>query len=182
METNMASPEWKSILLLLCAAAGVSMPQSSSATKANGEGEATRVTLTRRAATGGPYGTSAYSFQFESQDIAVHHNAVDLVFNNCGLVHVTAYGGQKNRVARVPGKKLADVDEMPTDGWLKSCFRPEKDAMYVLEIDDGSVRFPVKFRVVEAKSDKVTIEWMPFHGKAGENGTMGFCGGEHGPS
>jgi hypothetical protein len=173
----MNSPVWKSILLL-CAAAGGLMPQSSNATKANREEEATRVTLTRRAASGGPYGTSAYSFQFQSQDVAVHHNAVDLVFNNCGLVHVAAYGGQKNRVARVSGKKLADVNVMPTDGWLKSSFLPEKDAMYVMEVDDGTVRFPVKFHVLEAKSDKVTIEWMPMH-VGGENGTMGFCGGEH---
>jgi len=177
----MTSPVWKSIVLLLCAAAGGLTPQSSIASKANREEEATRVTLTRRSDAGGPYGTSAYSFQYQSQDVAVHHNAVDLVFNNCGLVHIAAYGGQKNRVALVPGKKLADVNGIPTEGWLKSCFRPEKDAMYVLEVDDGTVHFPVKFRVLEAKSDKVTIEWMPMH-VGGENGTMGFCGGEHAAS
>ncbi len=78
------------------------------------------------------------------------------------------------------GKKLADVTSVPEEGWLKSCFRPEKDAVYVMEVDDGTTRFRVKLRVLEAKADKVTIEWTPFRqAPAGENGTLGLCGGEH---
>ena len=169
---------WKSIALLLCGAAGGLVPLASDAPN-HREEEATRVTLTRRT-DDGPYKTSAYSFRYTSQDLAVHRNAVDLVFNTCGLLHVSAHGGQQNRVVRVQEKKLADVDAMPQEGWLKSCFRPEKDAVYVMEVDDGSTRFRVKFRVLEAKTDKVTIEWTPFRAApAGENGILGVCGGEH---
>jgi hypothetical protein len=175
----MTSSGWKALALFLCGAAGVFVPQAGDATKAKGAEQATRVTLTRRAESG-PYATSAYSFRYASQDLAVHHNAVDLVFNDCGLVHISAYGGQQNRVARVKGKDLADVNVMPEEGWLKACFRPEKDALYVMVVDDGSTRFRVKFHVLEAKDDKVTLEWAPFReAPAGENGTMGHCTGKH---
>ena len=175
----MTSSAWKALALFVCAAAGAAVPEAGDASKAKGGAEATRVTLTRRTGNGA-YKTSAYSFRYASQDLAVHRNAVDLVFNNCGQLHVSAYGGQQNRVARVQGKKLADVKAMPKEGWLTSCIRPEKDALYVMEVDDGSTLIRVKFHVLEAKADKVTLEWTPLREvPSGENGTMGACGGEH---
>jgi hypothetical protein len=148
-----------------------------------GRGEqATKVTLTRRADAGGSYGTSAYSFRCASQDLKVHRNNVDLVLNNCGQLHVSAHGGQENRVAQVTGKKLADVTALPKEGWLKSCFQPEKDALYVLDVNDGEVHFPVKLRVLEASPDKVTIEWAPLptvRAEDGEAGVLGTCAGAH---
>jgi hypothetical protein len=137
------------------------------------------VTLTRRVKKD-DYETSAYSFRYASQDAAVHKNYVDLGLSNCGRLHVNFHGGQENRIARVAAKKLADV-QWPEEGWQKNCVNPEKDAVYVMDVNDGAARSRVKFRIVEVKPDKVTIEWAPCDELAGKAkaGTSGLCGGEH---
>ena len=170
---------WKSLVLVSCGVVAGWFPFSPGIAGAERGDEPVRVTLTRRPDAGGPYGTSAYSFRYPGQDLAVHRNNVDLVFNKCGLLHVNANGGQENRIAQVTGKKLSDVSAIPEEGWLKSCFSPEKDALYVLDVNDGTVRFPVKLHVLDVKADKITIEWAPLRPSSGENGVMGNCGGQH---
>jgi len=138
----------------------------------------TRVTLERRT-DNGPYGESAYSFRYASQELDEHRNEVDLVFNNCGNLHISA-GGAENRVAQVEGRKLSDVEALPQDGWTTTCFAPEESALYVMQIDDGTQRFAVALRIVDAKPNKLVFEWLPFVAPPqGERGTFGECGGEH---
>ncbi|RKY17475.1 MAG: hypothetical protein DRQ55_15675, partial [Planctomycetota bacterium] len=115
----------------------------------------TRVTLHRRG-DNEAYGRSAYSFRHISQDIDEHRNEVDVVFNNCGNLHISA-GGGTNRVARVSAKSLAKLVKLPTGGWSTGCFSPEKSALYVMEIKDARQTFFVKLRVTDAKQDKLVF-------------------------
>ena len=62
-----------------------------------GETKAKGLVLTRRA-NNNAYGTSAFSFRTATQDLAVHRNHVDLVFNGCGLLHFNPVGGMRSRV------------------------------------------------------------------------------------
>jgi len=145
-------------------------------------GAATKVTLQKRV-DDGPYGKSAYSFRYVTQDVAIHRNQVDLLFNGCGLLHIFSHGDGVNRVARASTTHLEDVTALPKDGWLTSCIKPERGAVYVLEIDDGITRQAVKFRVLDVSADQVKLEWEPLRATPGAgDGTMGRCGGPHEPS
>lgn len=138
----------------------------------------TKVTLERRA-DNGAYGESAYSFRYASQEFDAHRNAVDLVLNNCGNLHIGG-GGAENRVARVEGRKLSDIEALPEDGWSENCFSAEESALYVMLVDDGMQRFHVALRVLDVKSNKLVFEWQRFVPPAGaEHGTLGSCAGEH---
>lgn len=140
--------------------------------------KAARVTLVKRS-DNDAYGKSAYSFRYASQDARDHKNAVDLIFNGCGNLHI-AEGGGTNRIVKTSVTKLSRVEEIPEAGWSSKCFSPEKGAVYVMQIEDSLQRFTIKLRVVDAKKDKVVIEWLPLRVlPAQERGTLGQCGGPH---
>ena len=161
------------VLLLLFAAIGLATAPFSLA----GE-KPVKVTMVKRTE-GGEYGQSAYSFRFASQDAEIHRNHVDLFFESCGLVHLGTTG-TKNRIARVEGKKLSDVDSLPTDGWLESSFAPNKGELYALEIFGDEFRFRVKLRIVDVKGGKITFEWLPLRVSSSSSaGVAGQCGGGH---
>jgi len=175
----MTARTWKRIGLVSCCAIGSLVLLAASPEQPRKGDEPIRVTLTRRVKAD-VYETSAYSFRYASQDVEVHKNHVDLGLGTCGRLHVSFHGGQENQIARVGAKKLDEVQSWPAKGWQKSCVNPEKDAVYVMDVNDGKTRSRVKFRIVEAKPDKVTIEWAPFRDElVGKAGTSGLCGGEH---
>ena len=170
--------EWKRGPMLLLGGTCCFLVLGAGSWTAPSEKKATRVTLALRSDSG-PYEKSAYSFRFASQDAEEHHNEVDLVFSNCGNLHISD-GGATNRVAVVPVKKLSQVEESPEDGWLTSCFSPVKSAVYVMQIEDGHQKFRVKFRIVDVRQDKIVLEWLPFAElPESERGTLGQCGGPH---
>ena len=138
---------------------------------------ANHVTLTKRL-DNGAYKTSAWSFRYESQDVAVHRNYVDLVFDACGCVHTAVHGGSKSTIARVEGKKLSEVTTLPRTGW-QQCILPEKGAVYVLSIDDQETRMQVKLLVTEVTDKSVKFEWAQLPPQAGQAGTKGQCSGPH---
>ena len=137
---------------------------------------ANKVTLTKRL-DNGAYKTSAYSFRYASQDLAVHRNHVDVVYDLCGCVHVAAHGGSKNTIARAEGKTLRDVKTAPPKGW-QECLVPEKGAIYVLSIDTDETKMRVKLLVTDVSDKAVKFEWAQLP-PASEAGTKGQCGGPH---
>lgn len=138
------------------------------------------VTLTRRK-DDGPYGTSAYSLRYASQELAIHKNDVDLVFNQCGMIHVAPQGGLKNRIARVKGTEITDALNFPEQSFQTTCFEPEKDAVYIMEIDDGVTHMRVRLHISSVTETEVHLEWMPFRDVGiGTSGTLGACTGKHG--
>lgn len=140
----------------------------------------TSVTLTKRK-DDGPYGSSAFSFRYATQDIAIHKNDVDLVYNNCGLVHVAPQGGLKNRIAKVKGTAITDALNFPTQSWQSTCFEPEKDGVYIMEIDDSVTHMRVRLHVSSVTETELQFEWTPFRDVAiGTSGTLGACTGKHG--
>jgi len=143
-------------------------------------GPGTPVVLTKRK-DNGPYGTSAYSFRYMSQDVAVHKNDVDLVYNNCGLLHVAPQGGLKNRIAKVKGMAITDAITFPEQNWLTTAVEPEKDGVYVMEVDDGTTHLRVRIHISSVSDTELHLEWMPFRDASkGSSGTLGACSGKHG--
>jgi hypothetical protein len=101
------------------------------------------------------------------------------VFNSCGNLHISD-GGGTNRVAVATETKLSKVTALPEGDWNTSCFSPEESAAYVMQIDDGQVKFSVKFRIVQASEAKIVLEWLPFTERPkAERGTVGTCGAPH---
>lgn len=124
-----------------------------------------------------PYGPSAYSFRYASQDPEIHGNDVDLVFNNCGQLHLNVVASNKSRVAKLPPNGLAGG--LPKDGWFSDSFPPEKGA-YVMEVEDDATHMLVKFDITDASKSEVKLRWMPVRSPGkGKAGTMGHCGGSH---
>jgi hypothetical protein len=138
---------------------------------------ANKATLTKRV-DNGPYKTSAYSFRYASQEIAMHRNYVDLVFDACGCVHTGVHGGSKSKIARAEGKTLRDVTALPQKGW-QDCILPEKGATYVLAIDDAETKLQVKLLITDVSDKQVKLEWAQLPPQAGEAGTKGQCAGPH---
>jgi hypothetical protein len=135
-----------------------------------------KVTLTKRL-DNGAYKTSAYSFRYASQDLAVHKNHVDILYNACGSVHVAVVGGCKSTIARAEGKTLRDVKTAPKAGWNEHLV-PEKGACYVLSIDTDECRMKVKLLLTDVSDKAVKFEWAPLP-PPDEAGTLGQCGGPH---
>ena len=135
----------------------------------------TKVTLKKRL-DNGAYKDAGYSIRYRSQDVAVHRNHVDLLYDACGLVHVAAGGGE-SRIARAAGKSLADVKSAPKDGWLE-CILPEKGVNYVLAVDAGDCKLKARLRITDVSDKEVKLEWSLL-GPANEVGTKGQCGGPH---
>lgn len=136
----------------------------------------TKVTLAKRLDSG-PYKTSAYSFRYASQDLAVHKNHVDVVYDACGCVHVAAAPGSKNTIARAEGKTLRDVKTAPAGGW-KECLVPEKGAIYVLSVDTDESKMRIKLLVTDVSDKAVKFDWAQLPPQS-EPGTRGQCGGPH---
>ena len=144
------------------------------------------VSLTKRK-DNGPYGTSAYSFRFATQ--TGHKNYVDLVFNGCGLLHISAVSGVKSRVTDLGEAKLdAAPNAAAADAkWLNDCFKPVQGHVYLQEIDHNGQQLTVKFRADEVADDAIKLTWLPVAGQPREEpergrgaaGTMGQCGGKH---
>ncbi len=167
------------------------LPTSSAQEKTKEEREQ-KVVLTLRKENG-EYGTSAFSFRYETQDAARHKNAVDLVFNRCGLLHINAHGGMKNRIADLGKAEFAKVEKAPEKGWREECVRPVEGHVYYQVVEYGEdddrdhLKFAVKFVVTKIKDDTVELKWavvgkrpaMRDNSLDGENGAMGQCGGEH---
>ena len=147
------------------------------------------VTLTKRA-DNGAYGTSAYSFRLASQDFAVHHNYVDLVFNGCGQLHVNPVTGMSSRVTDLGAVAFpASAPVAPANAtWRQRSVIPQTGHVYLQEIKDERQSFSVEFLVTEATADTVKLRWQPVDpahqvlplapGK-GAAGTAGQCGGRH---
>lgn len=172
----MANGLWMGIVGLLCL----------QETRPNQEEKGKQVTLTMRK-DNGEYGTSAYSFRFESQDMAVHSNFVDLLYNSCGLMHFNVHGGMESQLVDLGKQDLSKVSEPPKDGWLKDCVLPQEGHVYLLKIDDGEMRFSVKFRITKMVKESVEFRWVVVGKRpdptdltnAGAAGTMGQCAGKH---
>lgn len=143
---------------------------------------AATIALTKRM-DDGPYGTSAYSFRYGTQDVAIHKNSVDLVWNGCGNLHVRPEAGLKSRITKTMVTSLANVRDFPSGGWKSDCIPAEAGAVYVLEIDDGTTKMRLKLRIAELTGSAMKLEWAPFRDmNIGLGGTMGKCSGKHGCS
>jgi hypothetical protein len=165
-------------VVLLLSAAGLAFDDAA--------GEAATFTLTKRADSGA-YGAAAFSFRTNSQDIEVHKNYVDLVYNGCGLLHTSPVNGQANRICDlgegtldgVPVEKAADAK------WHTDSIRPKANHVYLEAISAQDQTMLVKFRVDEVAANKVKISWktiMPLGGEPmapnrGRAGTKGQCTG-----
>lgn len=149
----------------------------------------TGVTLTRRA-DNGAYGTSAYSFRLASQDEAVHHNYVDLVFNGCGQLHVNPVTGMSSRIVDLGAVSFDSPVATPgaDAAWHQRSITPQAGHVYYQEIKDERQSFAVEFLVTNATADTVKLRWepvdpahqvLPLPPGQGAAGTMGQCGGAH---
>jgi hypothetical protein len=155
-----------------------------------GEPETKIVTLEMRT-DNGPYKNSAYSFRQATRDAKVHRNYVDLLLNNCGMLHISTVSGNQNRIVDLGEAKLADApDEAPADAkWMNKSIKPVAGHVYLEEINEDGQTMMVKFHVDEVTDRVVKFTWTtikPLAGPApdehrGAAGTMGQCGGEHPP-
>lgn len=136
---------------------------------------------------GRDYEKSAFSFRSESQDVDVHRNNVDLVFNNCGHLHFNPVVGMETRVADLGEEELdveVDLDDEDRD-WATQSFVAEEGHVYLQVIKYRDQSMTVKFRVDEVERDKLAISWevlKEYSGgrpSSGRAGTMGKCGGGH---
>jgi len=149
----------------------------------------TTVDLTRRL-DNGPYGQSAYSFRYSTGDVDVHKGSVDLVYERCGLLHVSLHGGQENRILDVGSKPPEDGAVLPSSGWRERSIKPIAGHYYIQEVAFGDHATVVRFQVMEFTPDHVRLRWMPIDGdscpwpldlNAGA-GRKGQCGGPHSES
>jgi hypothetical protein len=140
--------------------------------------KAIRVTLDKRVRSG-PYDKSAYSFRYASRHVKDHFNEVDLVLDTCGNLHLD-HGGAPNRIVKVTEKLLSKIKTLPEEGWITTCFTPQKSDVYVMEVSDGRRGFYVSIRIVEVKSARIGFEWQPLVVKPTTlRGTHGACAGPH---
>lgn len=145
------------------------------------------VTLAKRPGSGGPYGASAYSFQHATGDLTGHRNYVDLVYQNCGLLHVDNYGGQRNRIADVGTEPLRDTSVSPGTVWRSSSIRPVAGHFYIEEVENDTHRMVVQFEILDVNAEELRLRWVPINGASlppfppggGACGHSGFCGGPH---
>ena len=115
--------------------------------------------------------------------VAVHKNDVDLVFSGCGQLHISPTGGLKNRIAKVKGTAIGDALNFPGDeaDWFSRSFEPEKDGVYIMEVDDGITHMLVRIHISSVTETEVKLEWQPFRDVSkGTAGAMGACTGKHG--
>ena len=149
----------------------------------------TDVTLTKRT-DNGAYGTSAYSFRLASQDYAVHHNYVDLIFSGCGQLHINPVDGMNSRIVDLGTVPFAPSGATPPAAalWHEDSITPQAGHVYYQEIKDERQSFAVEFLVIDASAGTVKLRWesvdpahkvLPLPPRKGAAGTMGQCGGPH---
>jgi len=143
------------------------------------------VVLTRRS-DNGAYGTSAFSFRKDSQDVGEHRNYVDLVYNGCGLLHFNPCAGMDSRVADLGENDLGvKVEDDKERFWAEKAFPPEEGHVYLHKVKCHNQTMTVKFRVNELSHDEIKIDWTIVKELSGPEraggmaGTMGQCGGAH---
>ena len=150
-----------------------------------------KVVLTRRA-NNGPYETSAYSFRHETQDVKLHRNNVDVVFNGCGQLHINPHGGLQGVIADVGEGELEKltlekVKQVPKQAWRRFCLLPEDGHLYIHKGRFLNQEFTVAFKIKQIAPDKLGMQWRFLEQQErGEQkyryvgaGTMGQCGGAH---
>ena len=154
--------------------------------KEEGASEEARSFILTRRLDNDAYGTSAFSFLKNTNDVAEHGNYVDLVFNGCGQLHFNPVGGMESRVADLGENKLdvaVDMDEERF--WADDSFPPQKDHVYLHDVKSNGQTMTVKFRVDEITNDELKISWEVVkeattgHEPSALAGTMGQCGGHH---
>ena len=184
------------LLLLLVwttwSVAGQQVPESTTSPKPVAESTSYYdVVLTRRK-NNGPYETSAYSFRHQTQDLGLHRNNVDVVFNGCGQLHINPHAGLQGEIADV-GKAdldkitLADAKKVPKQAWRRFCLLPKDGHVYIHKGRYLNQRFPVAFKIKTITPDKLGMQWKFLGDGADEEteyrfagaGTMGQCGGQH---
>lgn len=147
----------------------------------------TEVQLTRRT-DNGQYGSSAFSFQTRSGDVRVHGNYVDLVWN-CDCLHFNACVGMTSRVVDLGETDAAVVQAVPDGPWLTESLKPAAGHTYVHDVQSGEQRMRVVYTVREVGAGTMVLAWAPFDDRQewsspanrAAGGTMGLCGGTHGP-
>lgn len=150
--------------------------------------------LTKRPRDVDAYGTSAYSFRHNSQDAAVHKNYVDVLYNDCRLLHLNPVVGMKSRATDLGEATLAaaPAEARPDARWYAQSFRPEAGHVYLIELNVDDTQSVVKLRVDEKKDETLTLSWTPVRmaeieppaagaGARGAAGLMGHCGGADRP-
>ena len=150
-----------------------------------------KVVLTRRK-DNGAYRTSAYSFRHQTQELGLHRNNVDLVFNGCGQLHINPHAGLQGGIADLgegdlEKVKLADAKKIPKQSWCRFGLLPKDGHVYIHEGRYLNQQFNVAFKVKVVTPDKLGLEWR-FRGEQQDEdteyryagaGTMGQCGGAH---
>lgn len=144
-----------------------------------------KVTLTQREGNG-PYGNSAFSFRQATQDLKKHKNYVDVLLNNCGLLHINMYTSEKNRICDLGAMDLAKAPkEAPANAtWMEDCIKPQAGHVYLEEIADDDQKMTVLFRVDQVGQNGVDLTWVtvkpmqgqPLPANHGAAGTHGSCG------
>ena len=150
-----------------------------------------KLVLTRRA-NNGQYGTSAYSFRHQTQELEVHRNNVDLVFNGCGQLHINPHAGLQGGItdigeADLEKITLADARKVPRQAWKRFCLLPKDGHVYIHEGRYLNQQFTVAFKIKVITPVKLGLQWRLLSGQEGEEieyrytsaGTMGQCGGAH---
>ena len=151
-----------------------------------------KVILTRRG-NNGPYGTTAYSFRHQTQELNLHRNNVDVVFNGCGQLHINPHAGLQGRIsdlgkAELDKIALADVKKVPQQSWRRFCLPPIDGHVYLHEGRYLNQRFTIAFKIKVIKPDRLEMQWRSLDQQVIEDvkyryvgaGTMGQCGGMHG--
>ena len=147
------------------------------------------VTLVSRKKNEPTYGDSAYSFRYDTPDSEAVKNVVDVVFNSCGLLHLTPYGGTESFIVDMGKTTLDQVTELPKQGWRRAnCVLVAEGHVYVIEIRADGESYTFKFEIKRATALSIELDWAgigqprkapaisPFQGK---NGVFGTCGGPH---
>ena len=147
------------------------------------------VTLKCRKRNDQEYKASAFSFRYATQDADAIKNIVDVVYNPCGLLHFTPYGGTETHVADAGKQSLAQVTELPSRGWRRAdCIVPKEGHVYVVEIRTEGLSTTYKFEVLNVTSTSIELKWSgigephappAIDPKRGANGSFGVCPGRH---
>jgi hypothetical protein len=147
------------------------------------------LTLQLRAKNAQTYGDSAYSFRYATGDADAVKNNIDLVYNPCGLIHFTPYGGTQTFVVDAGKLPLDQVTTMPKQGWRQaSCIQPRLGHVYIVDIHAGGETYAYRFLVKALTAGSIGLEWAPIgeprqappmNPLQGKNGIFGTCGGNH---
>lgn len=147
------------------------------------------VTLRCRKRTEQDYKSSTFSFRYATQDADAIKNIVDVVYNPCGLLHFTPYGGTETQVADAGETTLEQVAELPNRGWHRAnCIVPKEGHVYVVEIRTEGLRYTYKFEVMSVTATAMELKWAgigeprnppPIDPNRGKNGSFGVCPVKH---